>query len=321
MATFSSKAEARRVFEDYFRTAHRKANGYLYYLPSFAPYTYDENRRREEEERIRDEEERRKELKDMQRKAAISEKDPESPSPNRGPPTPRLEDLSEIEHLLERRMEFVYLPEYRNLYVLRQLQRMPTLLQVGKVYNDLPQSVKPKVYMNYERDKQLENIVEGLMRLLRQAKQNIARKYVPREFKKWWVGDGRFTGYANCLYALKQVGPQQYKLIQNCVFEDKDVLQYIQLTNLLHKAKLNIGGYREKVIMQLRAQEVVSQIQSYQAPRRWTERRPPRRGRGRQRRRDDRKGRDDRGSRGQGRPNKRQRRRLEAAEFQALLKF
>lgn len=278
--------------------------------------------KREEEERRRDDEERRRELKYMQRLAPQSQTPTEASFDETPPTPPPTKGRAEFEQLLERRMEFVYLPEYHNLYVL-PLQRMPLLLQVGKVYNGLPQPVKSRAFMNYRRDDQLEMIVRRIMPLLERAKQNIARKYISeglgRSLRKWWVGDGRFTGYANCLYALQQVAPQQYKLIKKCVF-DNDVQQHIQLTNLLHKAKKNIGGNREQVIMQLRAQEVASQVQSYQAPRRWTERPPQRRDgyRGRDRRRDDRR-RDDR-RRGRDRSRSPLPRRLQA-ERQALLKF
>jgi hypothetical protein len=225
MATFSSEAEARRVFEDYFRAAQKDANGFLYYLPRTAPYTYNENMMREEERR-RDEEEQRKELKDMQRFTDTSVQGEDRPivlrgrqnekgerevvyeKPKRGDETPDIEVPDPEDVVFEKKKKkktYVYLPEYRNLYQWRTLTRMPQLVGIGIPYK---KPVTPTFRQPDIKDTVFRPMQDRIKRCIEGVKNRIKNKFLDENemVGDFWVGDGFFTGFADRVYCWKKQG-------------------------------------------------------------------------------------------------------------------
>ncbi len=210
MATFSSKAEARRVFEDYFRTAHREANGFIYYLPQAAPYKPEVDRFSSGEEEG---------YASAYSDGSVQEED--RPMPKRGDETPDVElpDLDDFMFEKERKKKkkkkkkyddgsYVYLPQYRNLYQWRTLTRMPQLVGIGIPYRSPVRPTFPKPNIDDTRSRPLQDRIK---RCIEGVKSRIKNKFLDENemVGDFWVGDGFFTGFADRVYCWKKQGDER----------------------------------------------------------------------------------------------------------------
>jgi hypothetical protein len=331
MATFSSEAEARRVFEEYFNIALVKNVMKERYFLAIGPFSPTKDKERA---KTREEEE---DLEGMFGKGGGTPTDSSNSNASDGSETPVLNDKKQqddVKAVKENLRKYLYLPEYNKVYLYRNAKNRPTprVFEVNVSYRRRPES------QNYFSIRDPEKILEGFEQAIFALEKEITNEIVgQREVFKAWVGDGRFTGYKDVLYYFEierlngkvyyYLGSQnikeqiELKIRQDIERNDgtgygkrlehmwKDVVTLMEFRgnrNERLKVKELYEGYKvtnldRKQGTYATAQHLYNIIGQTQTLIRDQKKRQKR-------------------SRGQG-PNKRQRRRFQAAEFQALLKF
>ena len=219
-------------FTTHFLKAHKEADGYLYHL-RYGPYFPQEDKKELDDE------------EGMFGKGGdtpVGSSDEEISGMKTPPSTPeetQLDDLPEGGLKVESRNEFVYMPEYRNLFQWRQLRKdqMPKLLQVNKKYSlkqlrPIRTSFVPveKQYAN-----ELRNAISAFTDVCFYYNRNLLENT-----PKCWIGDGRFTGFGNHLYFFQPTSSDQFVLRKLDLTRLNELCDNImKLKNALNDARSN----------------------------------------------------------------------------------
>lgn len=235
------------VFERYFLESYKEANGYLYHL-NHGPY----NPANAKEE-------------DMEGGKTPIDLDDEEVEPYRkgtGDDTPEMElsddDLARF-GLKEdvNKNEFVYLPEYRNLYEWKDL-RVTTRPKILRVENAYPAKDFKPVKAYYEgvwsaSSKDVQEIVSLIKTLEKYCFE--AEEDVLRNSAKYWIGDGRFTGFYDHLYYLERTEGRLYTLKKHQIVAP-NVKYYCDmqkdLKNVLHFSRNGVPERAKMIVKAVR---------------------------------------------------------------------
>lgn len=239
--------QSKDVFERYFLESYKEANGYLYHL-NHGPYN-PANAKEEEE--------------DMEGGKTPIDLDDEEAQPLRegtGDETPEIklsdDDLAQF-RLKEdvNKNEFVYLPEYRNLYEFTDL-RVTTRPKILRVENAYPAKDFTPVKPYYEgvwsaNVQEIVSLIKTLEKYCFEAEEDVLRNSA-----KYWIGDGRFTGFYDHLYYLERTEGRLYTLKKHQIVAP-NVKYYLymrkDLKNVLHfsrngvpeRAKMIVKGVKD----------------------------------------------------------------------------
>lgn len=248
--------QSKDVFERYFLKSYEEANGYLYHL-NHGPY-YLANAKEEEGA-----------MEGGKTPIDVYDEEAEPLRKGTGDETPDIE-LSDDELALlglgdlkedVNENEFVYLPEYRNLYELNYLYETtrPKILRVENSYSAIDFRPVKNSYRGVwsANSKDLEEMVSLIKKLEKncfEAEEGLLRNSV-----KYWIGDGRFTGFYDHLYYLERTEGRLYTLKKHQL-DGLDTKYYCNmrndLKNALHLSRNGVSEMAKHVLKGV--QEILS---------------------------------------------------------------
>ena len=243
-----------------FKNQHKEANQWVYHL-AFGPY-YPNMQKTQVEDSGKDTPPPRNTLQ-MSDGGSFDPEGSKTPDMDTPDLTSDMDDLPEEKN----ENEYVFLPQYRNLYQFGSLRNMPKLLRINDKYElselGLRRLYNPlgKMYVS-----ELLKRKASLTNVCLYYKKNLIK-----DTPLCWIGDGRFTGHGNHLYFFKK-DPQSTKLIlqkQNISDLNKLCDDIMKLNNALSQARYDDKNkYTEELLYStlMKLQELPQVVQKWKPP-------------------------------------------------------
>lgn len=256
---FLKGIQSKDVFERYFLKSHKEANGYLYYLKN-GPYNPAPEPNTEEEDG------------DITPIVLSDSEDIEPYRKGTGDETPDME-LSDDDLALvglkkdvkanANENEFVYMPEYRNLYEWKDLRETtrPKILRLENAYSAIDfKPVKPFYNGVWSENRSAAGVeVQEIISQIKTLEEYCfeAEHEVLNGSAKYWIGDGRFTGFFDHLYYLKQEQKNgRLYVLKKHQLNAFNLLYYCRmrkdLNNVLHMSKNGVPEAAKNIIRGVR---------------------------------------------------------------------